>query len=86
MPEISFLHPLFPSGTIPLTNKMKGILSLFNFTSVSSEDSLDWKDYGVDDIVKRVVESDKLNNGAIILIHNGAKYTADALDAVITGL
>ena len=51
-----------------------------------SIDSLDWKDYGVDDIVKRVVESDKLNNGAIILMHNGAKYTADALDAVITGL
>ena len=51
-----------------------------------SIDSLDWKDYGADDIVKRVVESDKLNNGAIILMHNGAKYTADALDAVITGL
>lgn len=51
-----------------------------------SIDSLDWKDYGVDDIVKRVVESDKLNNGAIILMHNGAKYTADALESVITGL
>lgn len=51
-----------------------------------SIDSLDWKDYGADDIVKRVVESDKLNNGAIILMHNGAKYTADALERVITGL
>ncbi len=51
-----------------------------------SIDSLDWKDYGVDDIVKRVVESDKLNNGSIILMHNGAKYTADALESVITGL
>lgn len=51
-----------------------------------SIDSLDWKDYGVDDIVKRVVESDKLNNGSIILMHNGAKFTADALDSVITGL
>lgn len=51
-----------------------------------SIDSLDWKDYGVDDIVRRVVESDKLNNGAIILMHNGAKFTADALDSVITGL
>lgn len=51
-----------------------------------SIDSLDWKDYGVDDIVKRVVESDKLKSGSIILMHNGAKYTADALDAVITGL
>lgn len=51
-----------------------------------SIDSLDWKDYGVEDIVKRVVESDKLNNGAIILMHNGAKFTADALESVITGL
>ncbi len=51
-----------------------------------SIDSLDWKDYGADDIVRRVVGSDKLQNGAIILMHNGAKYTADALEAVITGL
>ena len=85
MPVISFLHSLLPAGTIPITNKKKGVLSLLNFTNVSSEDSLDWKDYGVDDIVKRVVESGKLNNGAIILMHNGAKYTADALDSVITG-
>ena len=85
LPVISFLHSLLPAGTIPITNKKKGVLSLLNFTNVSSEDSLDWKDYGVDDIVKRVVESGKLNNGAIILMHNGAKYTADALDSVITG-
>lgn len=40
----------------------------------------------MDDIIKRVVGSDKLQNGAIILMHNGAKYTADALESVITGL
>lgn len=51
-----------------------------------SIDSLDWKDYGVDNIVERVCNSDKLGNGAIILMHNGAKYTADALDTVITTL
>lgn len=51
-----------------------------------SIDSLDWKDYGVDNIVDRVCNSDKLGNGAIILMHNGAKYTADALDTVITTL
>lgn len=49
-------------------------------------DSLDWKDYGADSIVKRVVQNDKLQNGSIILMHNGAKYTKDALDAVINGL
>lgn len=46
-------------------------------------DSLDWKDYGADDIVKRVTESKNLGNGSIILCHNGAKYTKDALDAVL---
>lgn len=49
-------------------------------------DSLDWKDYGADDIVNRVVNHKNLGNGSIILCHNGAKYTADALDALITGL
>lgn len=49
-------------------------------------DSLDWKDYGVDSILKNVLENEHLGNGSIILCHNGAKYTADALDALITGL
>ena len=49
-------------------------------------DSLDWKDYGVDAILKNVLENKHLGNGSIILCHNGAKYTADALDALIKGL
>lgn len=49
-------------------------------------DSLDWKDYGVDSIVKTVCSHKHLGNGSIILCHNGATYTADALDAMITGL
>ena len=36
--------------------------------------------------MNRVVNSDKLKNGSIILMHNGAKFTADALDRVIQGL
>ena len=51
-----------------------------------SVDSLDWKDYGVDSIIKTVCEHKKLDNGAIILMHNGATYTADALEQVITRL
>lgn len=51
-----------------------------------SVDSLDWKDYGTDAIIKRVVDNKNLGDGAIILCHNGAKYTADALESVITGL
>ena len=58
----------------------------FVYTIQWDVDSLDWKDYGADSIVKKVVQNDKLQNGSIILMHNGAKYTKDALDAVINGL
>ena len=49
-------------------------------------DSLDWKDYGVSSIVKTVTQHKHLGNGSIILMHNGATYTAEALEQVITGL
>ncbi len=49
-------------------------------------DSLDWKDYGVDSIIKTVTGHKNLRNGSIILMHNGAKYTAMALPKVIEGL
>ena len=49
-------------------------------------DSLDWKDYGVDSIIKTVCEHKHLGNGSIILCHNGAKYTAQALDTLLTRL
>lgn len=51
-----------------------------------SVDSLDWKNYGVQSIVDTVLNHKVLKNGAIILMHNGAKYTADALPKVIQGL
>ena len=49
-------------------------------------DSLDWKDFGVEAIVQTVCEHKHLGNGSIILMHNGAKYTVDALDTVIKSL
>jgi len=60
--------------------------SLGYYTIQWSVDSLDWKDYGVDSIIKTVVNHKNLDCGAIILMHNGATYTADALENVITGL
>ena len=51
-----------------------------------SVDSLDWKDYGADNIIATILNHKNLDNGAIILMHNGAKYTKDALEQVITGL
>lgn len=54
--------------------------------SVAYSDSLDWKDYGVDSILNTVLNHKHLGNGSIILCHNGAKYTAQALDQLIKGL
>ncbi len=49
-------------------------------------DSLDWKEYGKEELVKRVVGNKNLKPGSIILMHNNAKYTKDALDSIIKGL
>lgn len=51
-----------------------------------SVDSLDWKDYGTDSIIRTVCEHKDLQNGSIILLHNGATYTRDALDQLLTKL
>lgn len=56
------------------------------YTIQWSVDSLDWKDYGVECIIDTVVNHKALDNGSIILMHNGAKYTAEALPQVIEGL
>lgn len=49
-------------------------------------DSLDWKDYGVESIINTVCEHKSLQNGSIILLHNGSTYTCQALDSLLTGL
>lgn len=49
-------------------------------------DSLDWKDYGVESIIDTVCNHKHLGPGSIILCHNGAKYTAQALDTLISNL
>ena len=49
-------------------------------------DSLDWKDYGVQSIIDRTALKPELSNGSIILMHNGAKYTKDALETDISTL
>lgn len=63
-----------------------GVLSCGYYPIQWSVDSLDWKDYGIDDIISRVCENENLTDGAIILCHNGAKYTANALDQLLTRL
>lgn len=40
----------------------------------------------MDSIISTVCENQALGNGSIILCHNGATYTAQALDTMITTL
>ena len=49
-------------------------------------DSLDWKDYTAVQIKDRILNHKHLGNGSIILMHNGAKHTAKALESIILGL
>ena len=43
-------------------------------------------DYDNESILKTVTQNEHLGNGSIILCHNGAKYTAEALDTLIITL
>jgi peptidoglycan/xylan/chitin deacetylase (PgdA/CDA1 family) len=49
-------------------------------------DSLDWKDYDAARIISNVCNHKALGNGSIILCHNGAKHTAEALDEMLSDL
>jgi peptidoglycan/xylan/chitin deacetylase (PgdA/CDA1 family) len=53
---------------------------------ITHNDSLDWKEYGVDHEVKTVLQNKNLSNGSIILFHNDAKYTPEALRPILDGL
>ena len=44
-------------------------------------DSLDWKDLSAAEILRRV--TDKVESGSIVLFHNAAKHTPEALPSVI---
>ncbi len=47
-------------------------------------DSLDWKLLSVDEMFNRVTE--KVQNGSILLFHNGVENTPEALDKILTKL
>ncbi|GFI62505.1 peptidoglycan-N-acetylglucosamine deacetylase [Clostridiales bacterium] len=49
-------------------------------------DSLDWKEYGTESEINQVLNHKHLGNGSIILFHNDAKYTPEALGTIIKGL
>jgi polysaccharide deacetylase family sporulation protein PdaB len=49
-------------------------------------DSHDWMGLTEDELVERVLNHKNLKNGSIILMHNNADYTAEALERIIVGL
>ena len=49
-------------------------------------DSLDWKDLSASEIINKVCNHKELDGGSIILCHNGAKHTAEALDEMLANL
>lgn len=51
-----------------------------------SVDSLDWKNYGADNLINTVTKHSKLKNGAIIQFHNDTQYTASTLETIIQRL
>lgn len=58
--------------------------SLHMYTIQWSVDSLDWKDLSAADITKRVVSA--IEPGSIVLFHNAAKHTPEALPGIIEKL
>ena len=51
---------------------------------LASGDSLDWKDISADEITRRV--TGKVQSGSIVLFHNAALHTPEALPAIIESL
>lgn len=47
-------------------------------------DSLDWKELSENEMKRRIF--DRIQNGSILLFHNGTKQTADALSGILSSL
>ena len=56
----------------------------YYFIFVFSVDSLDYTKISVEEIVNRVLS--RVQNGSIVLFHNGVDNTAEALDRILTEL
>ena len=59
-------------------------LALQRLSTIWDTDSLDWKDLSAPEITKRVTS--KVQPGSIVLFHNAAKYTPEALPTILEQL
>lgn len=71
-------------NTVDLCNCMDCALSLQALEPVWDGDSLDWKEIPADEITQRVVS--RVGPGSIVLFHNAAIHTPEALPGVISCL
>lgn len=61
--------------------------SKLGYTVVTYDcDSLDWKDYGAAAAAEQILSVCRPESGSILLFHGNGKYTADALEPVLSGL
>ena len=58
--------------------------SVFFIELIWDSDSLDWKDLSASEITKRVTS--KVQPGSIVLFHNAAKHTPEALPSILEQL
>ena len=58
--------------------------TIIHLYRVYSVDSLDWKDLSAPEITQRVTS--KVQPGSIVLFHNAAKHTPEALPGIIESL
>ena len=72
-----------PSGAYD--NKSIEVAENLNMKMIQWDcDSLDWKLLSVDEIYNRI--TNKVQNGSILLFHNGVENTPEALDKILTKL
>lgn len=87
--QLSPLHqfidrPAVDLSLFPQPTQFSESLAPQRVSSVSSSDSLDWKDLSAADITQRVTS--KVQAGSIVLFHNAAKHTPEALPGIIEAL
>ena len=75
----------FPDPAVGKTGQqILSPLALQQLYSVWESDSLDWKDLSAAEITKRVTS--KVQAGSIVLFHNAAKHTPEALPTILETL
>lgn len=82
VPETPSKHPVYRSNFCLMriaTNPQD--LAPQRLQVIADRDSLDWKDYDADTICRRVTS--KVQPGSIVLFHNAALHTPEALPAIL---